>query len=107
MKNSKKHSRYGVLSLITFSLLLLFSIYIVYTDLISITVSYEGFNPHNRLISYIQTSIIFIISILGTVLGILGVLEQDKRKLLSVIGILLNGFITSSFIIATLLAFAN
>jgi hypothetical protein len=82
--------------------------YIVYTDLAKyVFTSTDNIIPANITSVYIQTSMLLIISIIGTLFGIVGVLEKDKRKVFSVIGLVLNGFITATFAISTLLAFIN
>jgi hypothetical protein len=91
-----KHTRIGIISFIVSVMPI---VYMAIQFMIDYNVPPEKNITSNITYSYIMPLFLFIVSSIGLVLGLVGLFENNSRKVLPIISTVISGLITLCFVI--------
>lgn len=87
-----KHSRFGIASLVIFLTYFVIAILTTSSDIITLIIGYRipmFFSVEPLLL----TGIMVLMNIIGTILGLIGVIRYGTKKVFAYLGLILNGLI--------------
>lgn len=97
-KSQLKNSKFGVISFGIFLFVIISIVIVTYQDVMSLLSTEEYTDVFTWKDFYITWGLI-ITNFIGTIFGIIGIAEKNKKKIYSILGFTLNGAMTLSSLV--------